>query len=258
MSFVVTIDGPAGAGKSTTARAVAARLGFLYVDTGALYRALALKVRRGGISPDDLAAVERCARETQVALSGSPDGAHVWLDGADVGDAIRTPEVSELASRLAAQSPVRRRLVEIQRVLAERGPLVAEGRDLGTVVYPDAAVKVYLDADLDARARRRARELERRGIPVPLDDVRAELARRDERDRGRADSPLVIPEGALVVNTSALTIDGQIEAVLSAVRAHQGFPGVGRDPGASGAPADRRTPGETGSPGGAGADPPRG
>ena len=255
MSFVVTIDGPAGAGKSTTARAVAARLGFLYVDTGALYRAIALKVRRGGISPDDLAAVERCARETQVALSGSPDGAHVWLDGADVGDAIRTPEVSELASRLAAQSPVRRRLVEIQRVLAERGPLVAEGRDLGTVVYPDAAVKVYLDADLDARARRRARELERRGIPVPFDDVRAELERRDERDRSRSDSPLVIPERALVVNTSALSIEAQIEAVLSAVRAHADFPGARRDHGAPGAPGGRGKPAEPETPGGMGADP---
>lgn len=224
MSFVVTIDGPAGAGKSTTARAVAARLGFLYVDTGALYRAIALKVQRGGVPPDDLAAVERCARETQVALSGSPGEAHVWLDGADVGDAIRTPEVSELASRLAAQSPVRRRLVEIQRVLADRGPLVAEGRDLGTVVYPDAAVKIYLDADLDARARRRARELEQRGIGVAIEDVGAELARRDERDRGRADSPLVVPEGAQVVNTSRMTIEEQIEEVLRAVRAHPDFP----------------------------------
>jgi len=251
MSFVVTIDGPAGAGKSTTARGVAARLGFLYVDTGALYRAIALKVRRGGILPDDLAAVERCARETQVALSGSPDGAHVWLDGAEVGDAIRTPEVSELASRLAAQSPVRRRLVEIQRVLAERGPLVAEGRDLGTVVYPDAAVKVYLDADLDARARRRARELELRGIPVPFDDVRAELARRDERDRGRVDSPLVIPEGALVVDTSTLSVEGQIEAVLNAVRAHPDFPAAEQGHEAEPSAGDRREPGDPGTPGGA-------
>lgn len=224
MSFVVTIDGPSGAGKSTTARAVAARLGFLYVDTGALYRAIALKVQRGGVSPDDLAAVERCARETQVALSGSPDAAHVWLDGTDVADAIRTPEVSELASRLAAQTPVRRRLVEIQRVLAERGPLVAEGRDLGTVVYPEAAVKIYLDADIDARAHRRAQELDQRGIPVALEDVRAELARRDERDRGRADSPLVIPQGALVVNTSVLSVEQQIEEVLRAVLAHADFP----------------------------------
>jgi cytidylate kinase len=223
MSFVVTIDGPAGAGKSTTARAVAARLGFLYVDTGALYRALALKVRQGGISPDDLAAVDRCAREARIALSGSPDEPHVWLDGAEVGDAIRTPEVSELASRLAAQSPVRRRLVEIQRALADRGPLVAEGRDLGTVVYPDAAVKVYLDADLDARARRRARELEGRGIPVAVEDVRVELARRDDRDRSRADSPMLVPEGARVVDTSTLTVAEQIEEVLRAVREHPGF-----------------------------------
>lgn len=243
--MIVAIDGPAGAGKSTTARAVAARLGFLYVDTGALYRALALKVQRGGVSPDDLAAVERCARETQVALSGSPDGAHVWLDGAEVGDAIRTPEVSELASRLAAQSPVRRRLVEIQRALADRGPLVAEGRDLGTVVYPDAAVKIYLDADLDTRARRRARELEERGIPVPFEEVQGELARRDQRDRSREESPLLVPDGALVINTSGLSIEEQIEAVLQAVRKHPRFRSV--RPEGDPARADR---GESGGPGG--------
>lgn len=238
MSFVVTIDGPAGAGKSTTARAVAERLGFLYVDTGALYRALALKVQQGGVPVDDLAAVDRCVRETRITLSGAPGEFHVWLDGAEVGDAIRTPEVSELASRLAAQAAVRQRLVEVQRSLAERGPLVAEGRDLGTVVYPDAAVKIYLDADLEARARRRARDLERLGMSVPVEDVRDELSRRDQRDRSRAESPLMVPEGAKVVNTSALAIEEQIEQVLSAVREHPGFPatapGVGRQ-GAGGA-----------------------
>lgn len=234
MSFVVTIDGPAGAGKSTTARAVAERLGFLYVDTGALYRALALKVLRGGVSPDDLAAVDRCARETEVALSGSPGDAHVWLDGAEVGDAIRTQEVSELASRLAAQGPVRRRLAEVQRALAERGPLVAEGRDLGTVVYPDAAVKIYLDADLDARAQRRTRDLERLGLEVPVEEVRAELARRDQRDQSRAESPLVVPDGARVVNTSGLTIEQQVDEVLRAVREHPGFLAVSPGPGAPG------------------------
>jgi cytidylate kinase len=224
VSFVITIDGPAGAGKSTTARAVAARLGFLYVDTGALYRAFALKVRNGGVAADDLAAVERCARETQVALSGSPEHAHVWLDGAEVSEAIRTPEVSELASRLATLTPVRRRLVEMQRALAERGPLVAEGRDLGTVVFPDAEVKIYLDAELDTRARRRARELEVRGIAIPIERVREELARRDKRDRGRADSPLQVPAGARVVNTSALTIEQQIDEVLRVVREHPAWP----------------------------------
>jgi cytidylate kinase len=246
VSFVVTIDGPAGAGKSTTARLAASRLGFLYVDTGALYRALALKVRNGGVPADDQAAVERCARETQVALSGSPEHTHVWLDGAEVSEAIRTPEVSELASRLAAQPGVRRRLVEIQRALAERGPLVAEGRDLGTVVFADAEVKIYLDADLDTRARRRARELEERGLAAPLDRVREELARRDERDRGRADSPLQVPGGARVVDTSGLTIEQQVEEVLRLVRAHPACPTV-----APAAPGGE----PPGPPGGTGAGP---
>jgi cytidylate kinase len=228
VSFVVTIDGPAGAGKSTTARAVASRLGFLYVDTGALYRALALKVRNGGVLADDLAAMERCARETQVALSGSPEHAHVWLDGTEVSEEIRTPEVSELASRLAAQPGVRRRLVEIQRGLMARGALVAEGRDLGTVVFPEAEVKIYLDADLETRARRRALELGRRGIAVAVGQVREELARRDDRDRGRADSPLQVPPGARVVNTSSLTIEQQVEAVLRAVREHPACPAGAR------------------------------
>jgi cytidylate kinase len=236
MSFVVTIDGPAGAGKSTTARAVASRLGFLYVDTGALYRALALKVRNGGVEPDDQEAVERCARETQVGLSGSPEHAHVWLDGSEVSDEIRTPEVSELASRLAAQPPVRRRLVEIQRALRERGPLVAEGRDLGTVVFPDAAVKIYLDADLDTRAGRRARELEQRGIAAPAARVREELARRDDRDRGRADSPLEVPSGARVVDTSAMTPEEQIGEVLRLIREHPGCPAWAAEAPAGGLP----------------------
>ncbi len=246
MSFVVTIDGPAGAGKSTTARAVAARLGFLYVDTGALYRALALKVQMGGILADDLPAVERCARETQVALSGSPDHPHVWLDGADVSDAIRTPEVSELASRLASLPPVRRRLVEIQRALAERGPLVAEGRDLGTVVFPEAEVKIYLDADLPTRARRRARELETLGVALTLEHVRAELARRDERDRNRVESPLLVPDGARVVNTSGMTVEEQVAEVLRAVHGHPACPGraAGAPPrGGRGAADGGTTPG---------------
>jgi len=248
MTFVVTIDGPAGAGKSTTARAVAERLGFLYVDTGALYRAIALKVRQGGVPPDDTAAVERCLRETQVGLSGSPGQAHVWLDGAEVGDAIRTPEVSELASRLAALPNVRRRLVEMQRGLVDRGPLVAEGRDLGTVVFPDAAVKIYLDADLETRARRRAAELGRRGMATGIDDVRAELARRDGRDRGRLDSPLVIPPGARVVDTSGLTIGQQIEIVLGAVRSHPSCPAPrpGTGPPGTGLPRGAGGGGEAG------------
>jgi cytidylate kinase len=230
MSFVVTIDGPAAAGQSTTARAVAQTLGFLYVDTGALYRALAVKVQNGGVPPDDLDAVERCARDTQLHLSGAPDRHKVWLDGTDVSGEIRTPAISELASRLAAQPGVRRRLIEIQRGLRTRVPLVAEGRDLGTVVFPDADVKIYLDADLGTRARRRYRELERRGIPVPLDQVTDELERRDQRDRNRVESPLRAPAGATVVDTTGMDVESQIAAVLGIVRAHPACPPAMPDP----------------------------
>ena len=249
MSFVVTIDGPAAAGKSSTARAVAARLGFLYVDTGALYRALALKLRSQGVSLEDPEAIDRCIAETRIELSGSPAEPHVWLDGTDVSGEIRTPAVSELSSRLAAMPAVRLRLREVQRRLRDRGPLVAEGRDLGTVVFPEADVKIFLDADLEVRARRRARELVARGIAAPLDEVRSELARRDERDRSRADSPLRPAPDATVVDGSRMDVEHVVEEVLRSVRAHPGFPsgsGAGRAggeaPGRSGSEPGTRGP----------------
>lgn len=225
MSFVVTIDGPAAAGKSTTARAVARTLGFLYVDTGALYRAFALKVLEQGIAAEEDGALEACGRQTELGLSGSPDQPEVWLDGVEVGERIRTPEVSEMASRLAARPVVRRRLVEIQRALRSRGPLVAEGRDLGTVVFPDADVKIYLDADAQTRVRRRHQELVLRGIPAPVEAVAEDLARRDLRDRTRADSPLAAAEDALRLDTSSLSVEAQVAEVLRIVSSHPKFPG---------------------------------
>lgn len=223
--FVVTIDGPAGAGKSTTARAVAAQLGFLYLDTGALYRALAYKVLEHGLEIEAEDAILELADTTRFELSGRPGEPHVWLDGADVSGEIRTPTVSEMASRLAARPLVRRHLVGIQRHLADRGPVVAEGRDLGTVVFPDAAVKIYLDADITARTRRRAAELQGRGIAVKDDQVRQDLDRRDARDRDREEGPLRQAEDARVIDTSAMQIEEQVEAVVRAVRAHPDFPG---------------------------------
>jgi len=225
MSFVLTIDGPAAAGKSTTARAVAARLGILYLDTGALYRALALKVLENGIDPDDLAAVERLVAATELDLSGGAEGTQVWLDGTDVSDRIRTPAVTELASRLAALPAVRRRLIEIQRVLGTRGPVVAEGRDLGTVVFPNAQVKVFLDAALEKRAARRHREMEARNMPSASEQVRGDLERRDARDRQRTESPLRPADDAVVLDTSDLDVESQVEAVLRLARAHPGCPG---------------------------------
>ncbi len=231
MSFVITIDGPAAAGKSTVARAVAAVLGFLYVDTGALYRALALKLAEAGGSPEDPVAVERLLAGTRLDLSGSPDRPHVWLDGEDVGARIRSPEVSELSSRLAAVPAVRRWLVGLQRGLRERGPLVAEGRDLGTVVFPDAEVKVYLDADPETRARRRAKELAERGLEARFEEVLAGIQRRDQRDRTRADSPLRPAPGAVVIESTGRDAAAVLEEVLRVVRAHPGWPAPARDPG---------------------------
>ena len=224
MRFVVTIDGPSAAGKSTVAREVAVRLGLLYVDTGALYRALALKLQRQGGSAYQADQVERMLADTVLDLSGSPEQAHVWLDGEDVSGLIRTPEVSELSSRLAALPAVRRRLVQIQRALRERGPLVGEGRDLGTVVFPDAEVKIYLDADALTRARRRARELEQRGLPVAVEQVLAEIERRDQRDRTRTDSPLRPAPGAIVIESSGRDVETVIQEVLRAVLAGPGCP----------------------------------
>jgi cytidylate kinase len=224
VNFVVTIDGPSAAGKSTTARALAERLGMRVLDTGAFYRALALKVLEGGVPIEDTNALLAAAREASIQIEGTPSHTHVFLDGKDVSDRVRTPEVSEAASRVAAVPEVRKLLVDWQRAMADAGPLVGEGRDLGTVVFPGADVKIFLDADLATRAERRARELQARGIPVKLEAVREDLDRRDHRDRNRPDSPLKAAEGAITVDTSGLDLERQVEAVLAVVRAHPRCP----------------------------------
>lgn len=230
MSFVVTIDGPSAAGKSTTARAVAERLGFLYLDTGAFYRALALKALREGVRADDAESLARLARATRIEFTGSPSAAHVFLDGEDVTAATRDDISLTSGLRIAAVPEVRRQLVLWQRALRDRGPLVGEGRDLGTVVFPDAEVKVFLDADLGTRAQRRCRELHSRGIAVTLEAVREDLERRDARDRTRADSPLRAAEGARVLDTSGMELEEQVQAVLDLVTARPDCP-AGPGPG---------------------------
>jgi len=222
MTLVVAIDGPSGSGKSTVARAVAAELDLQVLDTGAMYRAVTLAVIERGVSLDDGGGCAAVARKSEISVEHGV----TRLDGRDVSAEIRTPEVSEMSSRLAARPLVRRRLADSQRRLRERGPLVGEGRDLGTVVFPDAEVKIYLDADLETRAHRRQKELERRGIPVAVDDVQTELARRDDRDRTREDSPLRVAEGAQVIDTSRLDVPQQVSRILDLVRTHPGFPGV--------------------------------
>jgi CMP/dCMP kinase len=199
--MVVAIDGPAGAGKSTVARALARTLGFTYLDSGAMYRAAALAVlERGG------AASEAAAR-ADIQL-----GERVLLDGRDVTDAIRTPEVTEAASRIAANPKVRAALVRKQRELLAAGDWVAEGRDIGTVVAPDAPVKVYLSASADERARRRADEL-----GADVETVRRDQALRDAQDSTREHSPLQVAAGAVELDTTGLTVDEVVERIAALV-----------------------------------------
>jgi CMP/dCMP kinase len=206
---VITIDGPAGAGKSTAARALAHRLGYLLIDTGAMYRALAWSVARAGLPVEDTPDLRRHLASVDVAL----DGDRVFVDGRDVSGEIRTREISDLTSRLTRLAPVRERVTPVQRALAAAGGVVLEGRDTGTVVCPDAEVKFYLDASTAARARRRQAELAARGIVVDLDVVREEIALRDRQDSTRELAPLRKAPDAVMVDTTDLEV-GQVVDVL--------------------------------------------
>jgi CMP/dCMP kinase len=210
---VITIDGPAGAGKSTAARALARRLGFRLLDTGAMYRALAWAVREAGLPSEDGLALRALLERTTVGLEGD----RVLVNGRDVTGEIRTPAIGELTSILTMLRPVRDKLTPVQRALAAGGGVVLEGRDTGSVVCPDAEVKFYLDATLEARARRRQEELAERGIAADLAGVRDEVARRDRQDMGRAIAPLVRPPDAVVVDTTGLGEDEVLERLVDAV-----------------------------------------
>ena len=228
--LVVTIDGPAAAGKSSTAREVARRLGLLYLDTGSMYRAFAVKVAERSVAPDDEEAVRSLVLQTEIALVDDDSGIRVLLDGDEVGDRLRTPAVSELSSRLAEQPAVRARMMDLQRAVAARRGVVAEGRDTGTVVFPDAGVKVYLEASIEERAARRWRELVERGVPATIEQVRQDLERRDRRDREREISPLRPAKDSLVVDTTKLSLSEQIDIVLREVRTRHPEVGVAADP----------------------------
>jgi CMP/dCMP kinase len=211
---VITIDGPAGAGKSTAGRRLAERLGYRFIDTGAMYRALALSVDAAGLSPDAGEAKLRAHLEgVDVRLQGD----RLLLDGRDVTAEIRTPRISELTSRLTRLAAVRAKITPIQRGAAAAGGVILEGRDTGTVVCPDAEVKFYMDATLDERARRRHAELKARGVDVDFATVRAEIEARDAQDMTRALAPLRKAEGAIEVDTSELTIEQVVERMLAEV-----------------------------------------
>lgn len=220
--LIVAIDGPAGAGKSVTARELAVRLGVPYLDTGAMYRAVALAARRAGVAfPLDDAGQSRVvalARQVRIEFLGDARAQRVLLDGTDVSDEVRTPEVSHLASVISAIPGVRRELVSLQRDMAARTGGVVEGRDIGTVVFPDATLKVFLTATPEVRASRRLDELRGRGIDASYEGVLADQRERDQRDSTRADSPLRPAEGAIVLDTSGLTVARVVEALVERLR----------------------------------------
>ncbi|MFN3420825.1 MAG: (d)CMP kinase [Armatimonadota bacterium] len=220
--IVVAIDGPAGSGKSTVAKLVAKRLGYLYVDTGAMYRAVALKALRLGMNVHDEVMMSHLAQATDIALQQQTDGSvRVLLDGEDVTEAIRMPEVSEASSVVSAHLGVREALTARQKLLAEQGSVVMEGRDVQTVVAPDAEVKVFLTASLEERARRRWLEMQQQGVDIAYEQVLQELSERDERDSSRSVAPLRKALDAVEIDTTNMTIDEVVDKIVELVRRKQ-------------------------------------
>ncbi len=214
----IAIDGPSGAGKSTLARALAKEKGYLYVDTGAIYRTLGYYVRRKGADPKDEAAVLELLRSAEVELRYGEDGLqHMFLNGEDVSREIRLPEVSKYASIVSAHAGVRAFLLEMQRELARKHSVVMDGRDIGTVVLPDADVKIFLTASAEMRAKRRCLELQQRGTPEPLDQVLSEIVQRDWDDTHRAAAPLRQAEDAVVVDTTTLNFEESLTSLLRVI-----------------------------------------
>jgi cytidylate kinase len=217
--LTIAIDGPSGAGKSTVAKSLAKRLGYVYIDTGAMYRSVALKVKEKGISPEDRSALKELASSLHVTFATEGDQTHVFCDGEDITSAIRTPEISRLASFISKQKEVRKSLVQFQRKMGEEGGVVLEGRDIGTVVFPDADVKFYLDADRDERVRRRYDEMIQRGMEVDFRETKEALVQRDHDDMHRTHSPLKRANDALWIDSTHRSVEEVVEEMVCLVKA---------------------------------------
>ncbi|MDE0486498.1 MAG: (d)CMP kinase [Nitrospira sp.] len=213
--FLITIDGPAGAGKSTTARALAARLGYAYLDTGALYRTVAWVVRRAGIDCADVEAMEALLSSMDFHVSLDEGVTRTFIDNEEITGQLRSPEISRLASTVAALPYVRDRLLPIQARFSRKGGIVAEGRDMGTRVFPEADVKFFLEADIETRTTRRHRETVRDGHPETQPDTRRAIEERDANDRSRVTAPLKPASDAVVIDSSFLTVEQVVERMLA-------------------------------------------
>ncbi|MFH1081527.1 MAG: (d)CMP kinase [Pseudomonadota bacterium] len=215
--LLITIDGPAGSGKSTISRLLAKNLAYLYLDTGALYRAVAYQVMRNGIAATDEARVAELCRRMEIKLHRVDDILKVFVDAQDVTEKIRNEPVGLLASTLSAMPVVRSSLLTIQRESGKDGGVIAEGRDMGTVVFPDADLKFFLDANVEERARRRYMEMIIHGEKVGYQSLKKDLLCRDRQDRERAVAPLKVPDGAIMVDSTRLSIDAVVKTMLAAI-----------------------------------------
>lgn len=218
--MIIAIDGPAASGKSTTAMGVARRLGFIYLDTGAMYRAVTLAVLRAGLAPEETEDLEELLQSIELNFVPVDRGTRIFLGDQDVSESIRSLEVTANVSAVSGLPLVRRRMVGIQREIGGENDSVIEGRDIGTVVFPDADFKFFLTADYRTRAERRMKDLAELGIEQSVDEIIEELKRRDEKDSSRSHSPLKRAKGAIDVDTTALTIDEQIDFIVSYIEEH--------------------------------------
>jgi cytidylate kinase len=215
---IITIDGPAGAGKSTMARELARRLDWVYLDTGAIYRALAYTALQRGVDPNDQAASEELAHSVKVTVSANPMGTAILVDDQDVSEHLRSPEISMAASSISAWPGVRAALLDIQKTEGDKGKIVVEGRDMGTVVFPNAGLKIFLYASPEERAQRRYKELTAKGLPVDLEQVLKEINERDHNDRNRPVSPLKAATDAMTIDSTNLDTDSVQKMMVNAFR----------------------------------------
>jgi cytidylate kinase len=216
-NLIIAIDGPSGAGKSTAARILAQRLGYIYIDTGAMYRSLGWKARKERIDPADENALADLCLRTDVAIRKGDDGPRFTVDGIDVTNELRTPEMGMMASAVSKSPAIRARLLTLQRELGKDGGVVMDGRDIGTVVFPDADLKFFLEASEEERGKRRYLELKTAGMDVDLARILREIRDRDCQDRGRSIAPLRKADNALLIDSSLLTIDEVVEKMLSSI-----------------------------------------
>ena len=216
---IIAIDGPVGSGKSTTARKVARELGFIYVDTGAMYRAITVDVIEHGVDPEIEAGVKKIAEQSHVELLSCDKGSQrTILNGVDVTDRIRERDVTRTVSAVSAMKSVRDKMTHMQREIGKNGGIVMEGRDIGTVVFPDAEFKIYIDASIEVRAQRRYKELAEKGVRVDINDLIHEIRERDRLNTERALAPLRKAEDAIYIDTSDMTFDEQVSTIISIVR----------------------------------------